>query len=172
MSDTLALVQANSLGLSHVEFFLEHINNEQYKSSSHWLFGGSPGAHIRHILEFYSCLASGLKSDSINYDLRERNYDLEHQRLFARAQVEIIQAQLATIHQDMPIALVVADLSGNWISIPSSLHRELVYTLEHLTHHLAILKIFMLVAYPEIPLPDNFGVAHSTIIHRQKICAP
>jgi dihydroorotase-like cyclic amidohydrolase len=48
----------------------------------------------------------------------------------------------------------------------SSSARELAYLLEHTTHHLAMIKISLNNEIEAIKMPENFGVALTTIHHR------
>jgi hypothetical protein len=41
--------------------------------------------------------------------------------------------------------------------------RELVYNIEHVVHHMALVKIGLKELLPDLDLPDDFGVAVSTI---------
>jgi hypothetical protein len=53
----------------------------------------------------------------------------------------------------------------------TSYNRELVYNLEHAIHHMAIMKIAVDNAFPQVQMPENFGVAYSTIRYQQQQCA-
>jgi hypothetical protein len=56
-------------------------------------------------------------------------------------------------------------------TVETSAGRELVYNIEHAIHHIAMIKIAVINLLPHIKLPDNFGVAYSTIFYREKECA-
>lgn len=53
------------------------------------------------------------------------------------------------------------------ILIPTSLERELMYNIEHTIHHLALIKVGLKLVYPDLDLPNHFGVAPSTIKFQQ-----
>jgi hypothetical protein len=55
--------------------------------------------------------------------------------------------------------------------VSSTVGRELIYNIEHTIHHLAIVKIALKAILPSLELPEHFGVAPSTIRHRQEACA-
>ena len=48
----------------------------------------------------------------------------------------------------------------------SSFYRELSYNIEHAIHHMALLKVAVKQTLTYISLPENFGVASSTIRYR------
>ena len=52
--------------------------------------------------------------------------------------------------------------------VESTLDRELIYNIEHAIHHMAMIKIGLKVLAPELHLPENFGVAPSTIRYRHQ----
>ncbi|NBP71028.1 MAG: hypothetical protein EBU52_20110, partial [Cytophagia bacterium] len=60
------------------------------------------------------------------------------------------------------------DMSANdFVTIESNFMRELVYNIEHAVHHMAIMKIGIKEVAPYIQLPFDFGVAASTIRHKE-----
>ena len=52
----------------------------------------------------------------------------------------------------------------------SSVMREVVYTLDHTVHHLAIIKIAIQVELNHIELDQNMGIAPSTLRNTKKVC--
>jgi hypothetical protein len=47
--------------------------------------------------------------------------------------------------------------------------REMVYLVEHSIHHYALIRIGLQENFPKIIIPENFGIAYSTIKHREKV---
>ena len=74
-----------------------------------------------------------------------------------------VKNQLNSLKSDRNLILKSKFGGDEAMDIPSSLFRELTYLIEHTIHHLAIIKIGLNEVYPEIEIPKNFGVAHSTI---------
>lgn len=42
-----------------------------------------------------------------------------------------------------------------------------MYNIEHTIHHLALIKVGLKLVYPDLDLPNHFGVAPSTIKFQQ-----
>ncbi|KPM32074.1 Hypothetical protein I595_1723 [Croceitalea dokdonensis DOKDO 023] len=55
------------------------------------------------------------------------------------------------------------------VSVQSTFFRELLYNIEHLVHHLAIIKIGIQSLESKVEISDDFGIAASTIRNR-KLC--
>lgn len=122
------------------------------------------GMHVRHILEFYKSLEHGAKVNQIDYDSRERNIELETNRILAKLELERIQEWLLTVVNDIEIK--VLHHSQKDMELTSSMSRELAYNMEHAVHHMAIIKICIKHAFDYVRLEENFGVAYATIQYR------
>jgi hypothetical protein len=154
--------------------YLNDIDQEVYSMPLDLLFGASLGQHTRHFVEFYQCLLDQLENgNTVNYALRIRDIRIEEDPVFASSLIDTLCTRLLSLNQNMACTLVcdehVQDNTG--ITVESNLHRELVYNIEHTIHHLAIIKIGLHAVAPRIPLPAHFGVAPSTVQHKQKQCA-
>jgi len=122
----------------------ENLTDKQLTEGLPVLNGSSIGAHIRHILEFYVCLLESSNNNTLNYDNRKRDSTIE---VFTKKCVLIIDQILQGIikyEQDFEITLC-ADYSTNEakdiVTVKTTFFRELLYNIEHLVHHLAIIKI-------------------------------
>lgn len=124
--------------------------------------GSSVGQHTRHILEFYLCLFDQVVSQEISYDKRKRDQKLEKNKDYILTKIDTIVENLALPYSDSPLTLYT-ELNDNQHITPTSVSREILYTIEHAVHHMAILKIGVLLNFPHIPIDKNFGVAESTI---------
>ncbi|HSZ72844.1 MAG TPA: hypothetical protein VK750_09210 [Cytophagaceae bacterium] len=152
--------------LSQLADFITVMEHQHYTCTSELLLGSSIGQHVRHILEFYSCLKDGYVLQRVNYDLRKRNLSIEQDKMVA---LSLIIDLIKWIDQVEPITLM---LEGSYeaeekeiFSILSHVERELVYNIEHTIHHMAIIKIAAVNLYT-YELPADFGVASSTLKYR------
>ncbi|QHT71785.1 DinB family protein [Rhodocytophaga rosea] len=135
------------------------------------LSGGSLSGHVRHIAEFYLCLFQGLQNGQVDYDARKRNRLLETDNLFAIQTLQEIIRNVEEIEEDKLLYLKAAYMAEGSLLVQTTLYRELIYNLEHCIHHLATIRIGVSALTDQYSIPHNFGVAPSTIQHRQSTCA-
>ena len=162
------LPQTNVEVLTQLTDLLGQMSDEQYKKPLKQLHDNSIGQHVRHIVEFYQCLLRGYISGTVNYDNRERKAQIETDRYFTLQVLEAIIGKLTFWEEDKMLMLATSYDGEELLEIPTSFNRELVYLIEHTIHHLAIIKIGLNEAFPTIEIPENFGVAYSTIRFKEK----
>ena len=148
---------------------IQQLSDEQYEQTLEILSGASIGQHTRHIIEFYQCLLAQKDKEYVCYDERLRDIKLETSVAEATSTLENIAKAIYSLSEDKTIILK-GEFSGKSNDFPSSLSRELLYALEHAVHHMAILKIGVLINLPQVKIPENFGVAESTIKFRAEQC--
>ena len=139
---------------------------ENYSASCVALSGATIGQHTRHVIELYQCLLAGYETAAVNYDDRKRNKLYENDKDEAIAAIREIQNKM--VLADKPL-LVVCQAAGDNITIQSNYNREVLYNLEHCIHHQALIRV-ALVASDGVLVPDEFGLAPSTIQYRRQ-CA-
>lgn len=149
---------------------IKQLNKEEYTTPLPLLMDNSISKHLRHIVEFYDCLFKGLSSDTINYDLRERNPDIENDPDFAIRFIENCITQLSKMKPSNDTIELVTLLSpdGHEACTKTSIDRELAYNVEHAIHHMAIIKIAVKQCFSHVKLPREFGVAYSTIKYQHE----
>jgi uncharacterized damage-inducible protein DinB len=135
------------------------------------LSGSSLSQHVRHITEFYLCLFNGLTSGQVDYDARQRNLQLETDSRFAIKILEGIINHVQGVQEDQSLHLKATYDADTALLVPTTLYRELIYNLEHCIHHLATIRIGVSTGANIYLISQNFGVAPSTIQHRQTTCA-
>lgn len=160
------LQETNIQIITQLTALLNDIELSVYKDSLRPLHYSTPGQHVRHITEFYLCLLKGYETGVVDYDARERNLLIEIDKDFTIEILEKIQNNLINLKSDKSLILKSIMGDDETIEISTSFSRELMYLIEHTIHHLAIIKIGLNEVYPEIEIPKNFGVAHSTIRFR------
>ena len=153
--------------LGQLEDMVAALNDEEYSRRITLLADASIGQHTRHVIEFFVELFLGYDSGTVNYDRRKRDIRIETSRAYARQVIQGIEAFLD--YPDKPL-LFEGDLgNGGSCIVATNFHRELVYNMEHIVHHMALLRIAV-DTVSTIALPDDFGIALSTIKYRKE-CA-
>lgn len=150
--------------LQDIENLLKQLSDEQYSIPQSILHQNSIGMHVRHVLEFYHCLMEGLGNGAVDYDARKRNIHWQTSRSEANSIIAAISLWLQSCETDCSINLKFHTTEE--LDIATTLFRELAYNHEHCIHHLAIIRICLQEKYPEISIPDTFGVANATIKYR------
>jgi hypothetical protein len=175
MSDqNTSISQIAGIVLGDLRYYLEVIDPVAYQSPLELLSGSTIGQHTRHIIEFYSCLVEqsiDTVDPVINYAKRRRDHLIESQPDHAMNCVSELCNRLNDLDPQQICMLDCEEHGQGDYLVSSTVGRELIYNIEHTIHHLAIVKIALKVILPFIQLPEHFGVAPSTIRHRQEACA-
>jgi hypothetical protein len=147
---------------------LEVLTDEQYVRQIKLLSNATLGQHTRHIIEFFIELNAGYAIGRVNYDKRKRDYSIETSRACAMDSLTMV---ISRLHKENKALILTVDYSNDkeeMGAVETNYNRELVYNLEHTVHHMALLRIGV-NAVSTIILPEEFGVAISTLKHR-KVC--
>jgi len=165
------LIKNNIEKLNEIKNLLRELPSDFILSPREIISNATIGQHFRHILEFYICLEKGMKHNLVCYDERERNVLIETDIDYAISRIDKTIAFLNTIEHDRPIELKAnySISASDPINIPSSIYRELAYALDHTVHHLAIVKIALSEIKQDSDIPENLGVAPSTVRYRGNI---
>lgn len=148
---------------------LKQLKPNEYNQSLAVLNGSSMGQHTRHVVEFYQCLLKGLCNGVVDYDARERNLMLENDLKFTINCLHEIENNIESIkNPNEPLLLAVSYCTYNQDFIETNFMREMVYLVEHSIHHYALIRIGLQENFPKIFIPKNFGVAYSTVKHREE----
>jgi len=164
--DLLVFINAS---LTQLRQSIAAIEQKDYLAKRGILSGASIGSHIRHILELFIELEKGYEIGLVQYEARARDKNLETDPLLAISMIEKISASLTKPNKHLQLSLCF-DLASNKTSYVSTNYwRELAYNLEHMIHHMAIIRI----GFSEIAnysIPEDYGVAFATLQYR-KSCA-
>lgn len=153
--------------LNQLQQVVEQIKPEDFSRKTSTL-NASVGQHLRHTLEFFLCLEKGTAEGVINYDKRNHDVLIEEDKFIALATIGKIAEFVKSNAPSKPLLLEIGYNSHNDAceAIPTTFLRELTYNIEHAVHHMAIMKIGLREVAPYLRLPENFGVAVSTVRHR------
>jgi hypothetical protein len=155
--------------LIQLEAAISELSDQQLSTPIPLLSNSTIGQHIRHILEFYIELENGYQNGIINYDGRKRDHELETKCITAIHKIRQIRNTIKLENKDL---IIIAEYDSGLETIqgiPSNYFRELMYNLEHTLHHMALIRVGISLT-SKISLPEDFGLAASTIKYR-KTCA-
>ena len=161
--------QALRIIMAQISEVLDTLDNEKMSCPLSIFEGSSLGQHIRHIFDLKSCIINGQRNSLIDYSDRKRDQRLETDVVFAKDFLSHLTNEIDSIDLAKNVK-VVQDFSSSFSEdrpiVISSNNRELMYAYDHAVHHLAIVKMGIRSAYPEIKLRKEIGVAPSTIRHQ------
>ncbi len=151
--------------LSQLKEIIRNCKEEDFSRQLPVLSNSTFGQHVRHTLEFFLCLFDAKNDGLINYDNRKHDKFIETDSTLAISVIESIQEFLSTQSEDFPVSFEANYTlrEGELEKMPSSFNRELAYNIEHAIHHMALLKVAVKQSLNYIQIPENFGVATSTI---------
>jgi uncharacterized damage-inducible protein DinB len=162
-------VQDNLAALDQIADWIGTLDASAYARRVEVCFGSSVGGHLRHVLDHYLSLCAGLTEGRVDYATRQRDPRVESDPAHAGGVLGRVRAQLQALAGRFPggaalqVRTEAAHEAVDWA--PSSLLRELDFALSHTVHHLALIAVIsQLIGQPT---PPDFGVAPSTLRHRQ-----
>lgn len=148
---------------------LHQLTAIQYTQPSKILFNANIGQHVRHVVELFLCLENGYATGVVNYEKRKRDYKIESDKDFAIQLIKDIYHRLERPNIDLLMEAEDYEEVSGVVAIPSNYYREIAYNLEHTIHHMALIRVGI-NEVSSLVLPDEFGVAYSTIKFRKE-CA-
>jgi len=133
-------------------------------------FPGGVGAQLRHCIDFYDCLLTGLAAGQVDYTQRRRDPRLETDRDLAERKIDALILALSKLareeaERELLVRTEVSTSSaGEWTR--STVRRELEFLVSHTIHHYALIVVLLDAHGFEIPQElEGFGVAPSTLRH-------
>ncbi len=135
------------------------------------LSDSSIGQHVRHTLEFFTCLQNGFESGVVNYDKRAHDKQIENNKKMVLESIRSIAEFVGRQTTDRKMFLEVSYEYEYSVVIETNYFRELTYNIEHLVHHMAIMKIGIREVAPYVKIASDFGVAVSTIRFKEALIA-
>jgi uncharacterized damage-inducible protein DinB len=146
------------------------LTTEQYTTPPVGVVESSIGAHVRHCLDHIEAFLVGIEEGQIEFDHRERGTQIERSpqaalRMIARLKRRAERAASVSLEQSVRLTLLV-DAAQPPISVRSSLGRELAFVISHTIHHEALIGTMVRMLGGRVP--DDFGVAPSTKLHRNR----
>lgn len=166
---TQRIVGGNAALLSQARALVGSMEPSRYASPEPPAFPSSIGAHLRHVLDHYDAVFGGAASGRIDYYERPRDRQTETDPDVAMLRIDGTIDRLASAGnggepEDRPLELRISAEDPEAV-IPTSFGRELHFAMSHTLHHFAL--VATLCRYFGYPVPEDFGVAPSTLVHRR-----
>jgi hypothetical protein len=164
------LTRACGLILDQLQEVVSQITAADFSKPSPALSHSSVGQHLRHTIEFFLCLENGFRDGVVNYDKRAHDKLIENDKFIALNAIRKVREFVVATTNDSELLLEVSydGHAGNFVAVQTNYFRELVYNIEHAVHHMALIKIAIREVAGYVQLPDEFGVAVSTIRHKER----
>jgi len=169
MNTERELIESVIETLRQGEILLGEISDEAYLRKVTVAFNASIGGHYRHCLDHFNTLLEAAAAGDLNYDHRERGTLVENDRFAAlnatcqvRAGFEKLNPDFLARHLNVACKTSYST-SGSQVS-PSTVGREVMYTVAHAVHHYALIGV--MAGVMGLSLPAGFGVAPSTLKHQ------
>lgn len=145
---------------------LEKMDANLYGRSCPQAFDATIGQHFRHCLDHFDMFLRQIDLGEINYDLRERQPGLETSPVQALDKIRSIEGSISALDEDrlarrVNLSAGVGDEAVHLCE--STVARELYYVTAHAIHHYALIAV--IANHLELELPENFGVAPSTVAY-------
>ncbi len=157
------LIQLNLHLITQVLSFTETLSEGVFSKPCKEVFSSTIGQHLRHCIEHYDAFIRAENSrGTLDYETRPRNPLIETNLDCAREQLKKIEKQLIEVGS-LEAMIYVID-TGAKEPTTSSVSRELQYLISHTVHHFALISV--IAGMNDQPLPENFGVAPSTLKYR------
>jgi hypothetical protein len=145
---------------------LQQLTNEQYAANCNLLNGSTIGGHTRHVIELFQCLLNGYQNNFINYEKRKRDITIEVDKQIACDILHAIESKINMPNKNLFLQGCFTAIDEEDIQVTTNYYREVIYNVEHTIHHMALIRVGV-QEVSDIILPNDFGVAPSTIKHKQ-----
>ncbi|PTX61748.1 hypothetical protein C8N46_104392 [Kordia periserrulae] len=161
------IVDSLLITLSTSKKLLNELTAAPYSCKEVAPYYSSIGTHIRHVLDFYTCIFKGLDRKYVDLTSRGRNQRIENDRNCAISEIELIENHLRTLYSaDLNELITVEDDLGNGvITIDYTLGALLAQANSHTIHHYAIIAYILDGLGVDIQ-DENFGYNPTTPAQR------
>ncbi|WP_426369391.1 DinB family protein [Pseudocolwellia sp. HL-MZ7] len=151
--------------LEQARLYLRSITQEEYVEIISPNFISSAGSHIRHIIDHYQSVISGIESGVIDYDLRLRGSKVEENPQLALNKFDEIEAWMSNLthsdlNQTISLSTEVSTSTKELQIVQTSLARELIFVGSHAVHHYAM--ITQITFAQTTTANTSFGIAPAT----------
>jgi uncharacterized damage-inducible protein DinB len=129
-------------------------------------FISSAGSHMRHVIDHYLALITGIKNNHIDYDVRHRGNQIESSPQLAKEQLSNISNWINNLSKSdldkiISLSTEVSITKQSVQKVTTTVARELIFLGTHSVHHYSMISQ---ICYAQnAPVPEMFGVAPGTL---------
>jgi len=151
--------------LEQGRLYLKSVTEEDYVEIITPNFISSAGSHIRHIIDHYQSIISGIESGVIDYDLRLRGSKIEEKPQLAIEKLDGIAQWMKNLSNDdlnrtIALSTEVSTTNKEVQVVQTTIARELIFAGSHAVHHYAM--IAQITFAQTTTANTTFGVAPAT----------
>ena len=168
-SESQELVHSVLETLEQGEALLTQLSDEDYTRKVAVAFNASIGGHYRHCLDHFRSLLDAAIQGDLNYDHRERGTLIESDRFAALNATRELREGYERLEpmflmRSLNVTCKTSYATSGSQASPSTVGREIMYSVAHAVHHYALIGVMCGVLGLE--MPPGFGVAPSTLKHQ------
>lgn len=151
--------------LEQGRLYLNSVTQEDYVEIISPNFISSAGSHIRHIIDHYQSVITGMETDLIDYDLRLRGSKVEENPQLAINKLDEIAAWMKSLtssdlNRAIPLSTEVSTSNKEVQVVQTSVARELIFAGSHAVHHYAMITQ---ITFAQTTTANTaFGIAPAT----------
>ncbi len=163
------LISSINHNLNNAIALLKAIDSNTYRDTSVGPYYSSIGSHIRHTLDFFNCIISGLDSNNIDLTARKRDEILSTNKESAIQYIYKLQETLHSyIDANTDYLIHVTDNMGKGkVTVNYTLESVLAHANSHTIHHYATIGYILDNLGIEIKIP-GFGYNPTSPINKRE----
>ncbi len=163
------IISSINHNLNNAVALLKVIDSTTYKDTSVGPYYSSIGSHIRHTLDFFDCIISGLDSNNIDLTARKRDEILSTNKESAISYIYKLQETLLSfidVNTDYLIH-VTDDMGQGKITVNYTLESILLHANSHTVHHYATIGYILNNLGIDIKI-SGFGYNPTTPVNKRE----
>lgn len=163
------IISSINQNLNNAVALLKEIDTTTYCDVSVGPYYSSIGSHIRHTLDFFDCIISGLDSNNIDLTARKRDEILSTDKEAAAQYIYNLQETLLSyVDVNTDYLIHVTDNMGQGkVTVSYTLESILAHANSHAIHHYAVIGYILDRLETEIKIP-GFGYNPTTPINKRE----
>lgn len=163
------IISSINSNLNNAISLLDAIDSKTYQDNSIGPYYSSIGSHIRHTLDFFDCIISGLDTNDIDLTARKRDEILSMNKEAAKNHIYKLQEVLVSfvdVNTDY-LVHVTDNLGQGKVTVNYTLESILAHANSHAIHHYATIGYILNQLEVELKIP-GFGYNPTTPVNKRE----